>query len=389
MVKVILTQIMKDESHVAKRMLDSVKAIVDGICIIDTGSTDNSIEIVKQWGIDNNIETYVFERPFDDFENSRNYSFEKAREVFLSKRDGHTYYNFWLDFDEVLQIEPTFNKQNIDKEFYMFNTFIGEMKYTRNEMARLDKPYVWYGPVHEYILPIEGALSGLMEGLSVKVFMDGGSWKTNTAEKYRKHAAIYDAYLNNKNRDPRWIFYAGQSYADSANVPDNRPENEERMRRSIKYFRERLTLGGYEEERFYSQWRIASLMAVLEEPWAKVLQEFLKAHAMDPLRAEPLKSIVDYYMMNGEWNLAYLYSSFARKMYHAKNPYPTRLLFVNENLYNWEILNGHIATCLNTGRKDEAAANYRELLDLTKTHPNYFNPETLQRINGYRSTFGM
>ena len=86
-VKLILTQIMKNESHVAVRMLDSIKSILDGICIVDTGSTDNSIDLVKKWGHDNNIETYVFERPFDNFENSRNYSFEKAREIFLNKNE--------------------------------------------------------------------------------------------------------------------------------------------------------------------------------------------------------------------------------------------------------------------------------------------------------------
>jgi len=131
-VKLVLTQIMKNESHVALRMLNSIKNIVDGICVIDTGSTDNSIEIVKNWGKENNIETYVFERPFDNFENSRNYSFEKAREIFLAKSDGNTYYNFWLDFDEELIIEPKFNKNTITKDLYMLNTYIGTMKYTRN-----------------------------------------------------------------------------------------------------------------------------------------------------------------------------------------------------------------------------------------------------------------
>ena len=91
-VKLILTQIMKDESHVAKRMLDSIKNIVDGICVVDTGSTDDSIEIVKNWGKENNVETYVIERPFDNFENSRNCSFEKAREKFaeLSEQEGRS-----------------------------------------------------------------------------------------------------------------------------------------------------------------------------------------------------------------------------------------------------------------------------------------------------------
>ena len=68
-VKLILTQIMKNETHVAHRMLNSIKPIVDGIVVIDTGSTDDSIEKVRKWGEDNGIETYVFERPFDNFEN--------------------------------------------------------------------------------------------------------------------------------------------------------------------------------------------------------------------------------------------------------------------------------------------------------------------------------
>ncbi len=45
MVKLILTQIVKDEAHVIERMLNSIKTIVDGICIVDTGSTDNTIDI--------------------------------------------------------------------------------------------------------------------------------------------------------------------------------------------------------------------------------------------------------------------------------------------------------------------------------------------------------
>ena len=59
-VKIILTQIMKNESHVITRMLDSIKGFADGICMVDTGSTDDSIEIVKKWGAENDIETYVF-----------------------------------------------------------------------------------------------------------------------------------------------------------------------------------------------------------------------------------------------------------------------------------------------------------------------------------------
>jgi hypothetical protein len=46
----------------------------------------------------------------------------------------------------------------------MFNTFIGAMKYTRNECWKTDKPFRWYGPVHEFIVcDQQNITSGLME----------------------------------------------------------------------------------------------------------------------------------------------------------------------------------------------------------------------------------
>jgi glycosyltransferase involved in cell wall biosynthesis len=388
-VKLILTQIMKDEEHVAQRMLDSIKTIVDGICIIDTGSTDKSIEAVEKWGKENGVETYVSERPFDNFENSRNASFELAREKFLGRADGHTYYNFWLDFDEELQIDNAFNKQGIDKDLYMFNTYIGAMKYTRNELCRLDKEFTFYGPVHEFIIPPKGPdgkalpiTSGLMEGLTVNVSMDGGSWQGDIPAKYKAHAHTLEKYIDANREDPRWIFYTAQSYHDSACVPNNKEENDERLRRSLKYYKERVSRpDGYPEELFYSQYRIGTIMRTVEEPWNLALNELLKAYSIDPLRGEPIKAIIDYYLTVGEWHNAYLYSSFAKKVYHGNNPYPKRLLFVDETLYVWKFLESHAAACFYTGRNDEAKKAYLEMVNLSKAQPQFFTPDDLVKMN--------
>lgn len=390
-VKLILTQIMKNEAHVAERMLNSVKSIIDGICVIDTGSTDDSIDIVKKWGEDNGIETYVFERAFDNFENSRNYSFDKARESFLHKGDNNTYYNFWLDFDEQLVISPSFNKNGIDKDLYMFNTHIGQMKYTRNEMCRLDKQFAFYGPIHEYIVykGTDQITSGILEGIDVSVKMDGGSWKESICDKYKNHAAILEDYLiKTNNKDPRWVFYTAQSYHDSASVPNNREENEERWRRSLKYYTDRVnTKEGYEEERYYSQLRIGSIMKMMECPWDETHQALLKAYSMDPNRGESIKIIADYYLSVGEWNMAYLYTKFLKTTFFGKNPYPKRLLFVDESLYNWKILEVHSAACYYTGRIDEAKSNYQELLDVLKKNPEIFTADEVNKINGNAQFF--
>lgn len=389
-VKLILTQIMKDESHVAKRMLDSIKPIVDGICVIDTGSTDDSIEIVEKWGKDNNIETYVFERPFDNFENSRNHSFEKAREVFLNKGDNNTYYNFWLDFDEEMIIDKSkFKKNSLNKDLYMLNTHIGKMKYTRNEVCRLDKPFKFYGPIHEYIVcEDKNITSGVLDGLQVNVNMDGASWKEDTSKKYLKHAHVLEEYISDSRKDPRWIFYTAQSYHDSASSKDNKEENEERLRRALKYYKERVDrLDGYPEERYYSQYRIGAIMKILEMPWNLTMQECLKAYSIDPLRGESIKTIIDYYLQMGEWHLAYVYTKFAKSNFHGKNPYPKRLLFVDESVYSWKFLESHSAASFYTNRKEEAKATYLEIIKLTKSNPNLFTKKDLDKIKANEKFF--
>ena len=380
MAKLVLTQIMKNEAHVITRMLNSIKPIVDIVCLVDTGSTDNTIEVVKNWGTENNVETHVFERVFDNFENSRNYSIQMAREITNGR--GSDYWGFWLDADEVLEIQPNFNKNGIDKDLYMFNTYINVMKYTRNECYKLDKPFRFYGPVHEFIVCDDRNItSGLMDGLVVRVQMDGGSWKGNIPEKYKSHAHVLEKYIDANRQDPRWIFYTAQSYHDSACVPDNKEENEERLRRSMKYYRERISRqDGYPEEIFYSQFRIGTIMRALEEPWYLTMNELLKAYTMEPLRAEPIKAIIDYYLAVGEWHNAYLFSKFAKMNFHQKNPYPQRLLFVDEALYVWKLLEVHAAASFYTGRKDEAKQCYQEMVRISREQSQYFTQEDYNKI---------
>jgi hypothetical protein len=156
----------------------------------------------------------------------------------------------------------------------------------------------------------------------------------------------------------------------------------------LKYYRERVNRNdGYEEERFYSQFRIGTISKALELPWNETHQELLKAYSMDPLRAEPIKAIIDYYLTVGEWNMAYLYSKFAKVNFHGKNPYPTRLLFVDESLYIWRFLEVHAAASFYTGKREEAASNYKELQDALKKFPQYFTQEDVNKINSNAQFF--
>ena len=171
-------------------------------------------------------------------------------------------------------------------------------------------------------------------------------------------------------------------------MPNNRPEQEERLRRAMKYYQERISRNdGYFEERYYSQFRVGTIMKVLEYPWKDTFQELMKAYSMEPLRAEPLKVVIDHYLMTGDYELAYMYSKFCRVNFHKNNPYPKRLLFVDEQLYAWKILEAHAGACFYTGRKDEAKSVYQELISITKANPSLFSPDDLQKIESNRQFF--
>lgn len=381
--KLALNFICKDESHVIERMLSSCKSITDLIVATDTGSTDNTIELIQNFGKENNIPTYVFQRPFDDFEKSRNHAMQKLRDVVSELGwDANKVHGYWIDCDETMIIEPNFNKNQFTNDLYMINTYIGQMKYTRNTFFRVSLPFRWYGPCHEFIICDKKDISsGLAEGVKVDVKMEGASWKGNISAKYKSHAFVLEKYIDENRQDPRWIFYTAQSYHDSASVPNNKEENDERLRRALKYYKERTTrLDGYAEEIYYSQYRVGTIMAVLEEPWNLTHQECLKAYAMDPMRGESIKTIIDYYLRVGEWHMAYLYTKFAKENFHGKSPYPKRLLFVDEALYDWKFLEAHCASSFYTNRLDEARAGYKEILQIKERKPNSFTSEDLKKI---------
>ena len=383
MAKLALNTIVKNEAHCIIGMLEAAAQITDLIVINDTGSTDGTQELIRKFGEERGIPTYVFERPFDDFEKSRNFGMDKLREVVDQLGWSRSeVWGWWCDADEKIIVDSKFDKRQFNKDLFMINTYIGQMKYTRNTFWRTSKPFKFYGPVHEFIVCDEQNItSGLAENVHVDVKMIGASWQGDISQKYLSHSHKLEAYIAESRQDPRWIFYTAQSYHDSASMKDNKEENEERLRRSLKYYRERVSrVDGYPEEIYYSQYRIGTIMRVLEEPWNLTHQELLKAYAIDPLRGESIKVIIDYYLQIGEWHMAYMYSKFAYSNFHGKNPYPTRLLFVDEATYTWRFAEAHAAACFYTNRMAEAKSTYQEIVSLTKSSPNSFSPDDLNKI---------
>ncbi len=149
MVSISLCMIVKNEEDVIGRCLASVKDLVDEINIIDTGSTDSTKEIAKQFT----------DRIFDfnwihHFAAARNFSFQQATKEYI----------LWLDADDVFLAEDQEKFKSLKQSLHS-NIDAVSMNYhlsfdseghvssliRRYRLVKRDKHFQWIGAVHEYL----------------------------------------------------------------------------------------------------------------------------------------------------------------------------------------------------------------------------------------------
>ena len=352
---IALSIIVKNESKVIERMLNSVAPIIDYYCVIDTGSTDGTQEIVKKFFEAKGIPGEVIEHPWKNFEDARN----KALESVKGKAD----FGFWIDADEELQIDPKFN---IDKfktslsEFDGGNILIhyGGQKYYRMQFFRTDKPWYWYGPVHEVLICDDQVKIATTEGINVLVRPDGNSWTAETQQqKYEGHAKILEDYVaNDPKKDPRWLFYLAQSYRDTGT-----PEG---MAKSLEWYEKRRdAVGGYWEEVYFSALMAANLKSQLKYPEHEVINAFMKCGKYNINRIEHLLPLMAHYQSLKEYDTAYVFGNAAIQC-DGKTPMPQSSLFIDESAYIWRVFDIHSLNCWYSGRKEEGIKHFRRLLKL-------------------------
>ena len=194
-----LCMIVKNEEMHIARCLDSIAKLVDEIIIVDTGSTDKTVEIVSKYTA--NIYSYSWT---DDFSDARNYSFSKA------SMD----YCMWMDADDILE-ETEMDKflqlkQSLSPEtdivMMKYNTAFDEagmpsFSYFRERWIRNCSGYRWVGAVHEVIPP-----NGKVIYSDIAI-----SHKKMNAGNPDRNLKIYQKMLaDKKTLEPRQQYYYGR-----------------------------------------------------------------------------------------------------------------------------------------------------------------------------------
>ena len=102
--------IVKNEAHVIMRCLESVRPLIDYVLIEDTGSTDGTQQMIRDWLVRENLPGQVIDEPWQNFAYNRSHVMEKLREV-----EGVDY-ALIIDADDVLVAEERKNDDAIPWE---------------------------------------------------------------------------------------------------------------------------------------------------------------------------------------------------------------------------------------------------------------------------------
>ena len=357
--KICLSMIVKNESKIIERCLNSIKPVADCISICDTGSTDNTAEIIENFLKTNNIPGKVHHHPWKNFGHNRTLSAKAAqatlRELGFSLPDT---YLLLLDADMMLKVADGFKKEDLNADSYMVKQENTSISYFNTRLIRASLPWECVGVTHEYWTSNENKNQGNLTTLFIDDHEDGGC----KADKFERDVRLLTQGLKDEPDNVRYMFYLGQSHRCLRQYDD-----------AIKWYKARIEKGGWNEEVYYAKYMIAEMYEEMGF-WDQALEWYLEAYQYLPERAEPLQKIASHYRQKSEHNLAYLFAKQGSRI-----PYPKEhVLFVSYPVYHYQFDEEMAVSAYYTPFKDEgfAAANRitlnRTVPDHVKTN-NYMN----------------
>lgn len=308
--------IVKNESHIILDTLNSIKNYLDYWVICDTGSTDNTIELIQNFFGKEGIKGEIHSDEWVNFGHNRSRVFEFA----ANKAD----YLLVMDADDVLV--GKMNLEQLAEDSYSLRYGDG-FTYWRSQLFKGAEKWMYRGVVHEYPVcrskstPTSGSIEGDYHIISRRL---GARNLVEPITKYLGDADVIEQALKQET-DPdlttRYLFYLAQSYRDAG-----------RHELAIDWYKKRIIAGGWPEEVWRSQYEIGLLYEILGAP-EQAKQSYLDAFEYRPSRAESLYSLGKMCNQSQDFFQARLFLEHAAKIPSTKD-----FLFVSKDVYDYEII---------------------------------------------------
>lgn len=230
--KVSACIIAKNEENNLPRLLESIKGKFDEIVLVDTGSTDKTVEIAKSYG------AKVFYREWNGFADARQYAVEKATGewIWFFDADCELEEDEYERFKRILLLvheNPVIEGIGV---VYKNTDINGQVKgYSNTVHIHRKKPeLVWEGKIHERVVN-KNTGTIIIPPFSVYVLHHGyADLKTQLCKAKRNLKLIFEELRRLKPDQKEYymnIFYVLQSYI-ILSIDKN---GEKYLRKSLRY----------------------------------------------------------------------------------------------------------------------------------------------------------
>ena len=315
-----LVMIVKDEEDTMERCLRAVSPYIKYWVIVDTGSKDNTKDVITKTMEELNIPGELHERPWVNFEVNRTESLELAK--------GKCDYRWIIDADDTFHLEnPNINPfAGLTKEpdSYQILYKLNSLQYHRAQIVKSDQNWVYKGVLHEY-LHLEdkpNITQGIVPNSYVMADISPLKRASSLEEKYSNDAKILEEALVKEPDNARYQFYLAQSYRDS-----------EQLEKSVEAYGKRVEMGGWEEEVYYSMYMIAKIKEKMGASDDEVINLFSRAWEYRPNRLECAFHVMRKLRGQNRFLLSFAYGDIAIKTKGTQD-----ILFLETEIWQWRLL---------------------------------------------------
>jgi len=333
-----LNMIVKDEAHVIRRCLESVRPIIDTWVIVDTGSTDGTQDLIRE--IFDDLPGELHERPWQDFGHNRS----EAINLAAGKAD----YLFFIDADDSLAVPEGYVLPELTADAYDLEFHHGSIRYRRTCVVRNDLGWRFEGVLHEYPTCGRTTVPEHLLDLVIEFGADGNRSRQDQVTKYAADAAVLEKGLLAEPENERYAFYLAQSYRDSQQLP-----------KALAAYERRAKMGGFDQEVYWSLLQAGRIARGLGHPPAEVIDRLLRAHDARPSRVEALGELAVLCREAGDrWASGLMFAEAG-----LATPPSQDVLFVEPEWHQWRLLDERAIALYWVGRYQESLDVCDELLD--------------------------
>lgn len=291
-----ITFMIKNSGDIFKDVLLENLKIADQVTILDTGSTDNTLDIVNEiMETDSRIKLY--QEPFIDFSTSRNRLMDLAEE-----NDRSCVFHIMLDDTYILRksdVLRSFLHEIRSNEFPSFSLNIKgcDVIYSSNRIIRPETKLRYKYKIHEIIDNNNGESALIPTEKGFIEDLHSGYMKDRTLARKNSDLKLLFEELEENPNDSRIYYYIAETYLFLEDY-----EN------AHKYYDKRSQMEGFSEETYDAMYKKVVMEHIhLNKDWAKVQEGYLECYKMDPNRPESMFMIGFEYQNKNIPNLAHMF----------------------------------------------------------------------------------